>query len=398
MREPRPIIRAEVSDKNRTLRIIAAAVLLVIGLLALTSGFMSLLGKEAGWQEIQVSSGERDCSGDFTLQYYFSDANASAVNSLLQSTYEEACVKAYRLFTPYEEVTGVNNVWYINRHPNEEITVDPVLYAAFEKLTDSSYLYMGPVYAYYNNLILGAEDAYVQTLDPVTDPEARRYVSSLAGFATDGESIRLELLGENRIKLHVSPLYLEYAEVEEIENFIDFSYMTNAFIIDYLAQTLMDAGLTDGYLVSFDGYTRNLCAEGSFSFTVFDKEGERVYPAGELSYTGPISMVYLKSYPTEETAQLYRKNGDHFISLYADPAGGVYNATRSDLIGYSYDAGCADVLMKLLPSFVAQWFSEPWDVFSVWCEDERIYYNDGDLTVVSVLQNEEVSYRAEWIP
>ena len=46
MREPRPVIRAEVTEKNKTIRIIAAAVLLVVGIIALTSGFMKLLGKE----------------------------------------------------------------------------------------------------------------------------------------------------------------------------------------------------------------------------------------------------------------------------------------------------------------------------------------------------------------
>ena len=50
MREPRPVIRAEVTEKNKKLRIIAAAVFLLIGIVALTTGFMKLLGKEPGWQ------------------------------------------------------------------------------------------------------------------------------------------------------------------------------------------------------------------------------------------------------------------------------------------------------------------------------------------------------------
>ena len=399
MNEPKPVKRVEVTEKNRRLRIIAAIILAVIGAIGITTGIMTALNRETGWQTVQVASKERNCSESFTLRYNFegSGAQVASVNRQLEAAYEEACIKAYQLFTADEEIAGVHNVHYINRHPNEEITVDPVLYRALEKLADTPYLYLGPVYAYYYNLTMGVEDAMVEALDPLTDAESRRYVGSLAGFAGDGFSIRLELLGDNRVKLHVSQTYQQFAEVEEIENFIDFAYMANAFIIDYLADTLTEAGLTNGYLVSVDGYTRNLCSQGAFRFTVFDKVQERVYPAGEMEYTGPISMVYLKSYPTEETMHLYRKNGDHFISLYADPAGGVYNATKSDLIGYSYDASCADVLLRLLPDFVGQWFSKPMDVYSVWCDEDTIIYNDPALSVGNLLQNEEVSYQAELI-
>lgn len=396
MNEPRPITRIEVTEKNRTLRIIVAIVLAVIGAIGITSGIMTALNRETGWQTVVVAPKERNCSNSFAFRYNFkgSGAQVAAVNRQLEAAYEEACIKAYQLFTADEEVPGVNNVRYINHHPNQEISVDPVLYRAFEKLADTPYLYLGPVYDYYYNLTLGVEDTLVPTLDPVTDAEARAYVGQLADFAADGESIRLELLGNNRIKLHVNQSYMEFAQVEEIETFIDFAYMTNAFIIDYLADTLEGIGLTDGYLVSNDGYTRNLCREGVFSASVFDKTAKGVYPAGSIEYRGPISMVYLKSYPTESFMANYRWNADHFISLYADPTSGVYNTTTEDLIGYRYDTGCADVLLQLLPAFIGDNFSVPMDVFSVWCEEETIFYTDAGLSVGALLRNEEVSYQA----
>ena len=156
MREPKPVIRAEVTEKNRIVRIIAAIVLLVIGAVAITSGIMSLLNKDTGWQTVEISPQERSCSESFILQYNFagSGAEASAVNKKLEAAYAQAAVKAYQLFTPDEEVPGVNNVYYVNHYPNEEITVDPVLYDAFAKLEGTRYLYMGPIYAHYTGLIL----------------------------------------------------------------------------------------------------------------------------------------------------------------------------------------------------------------------------------------------------
>lgn len=136
MREPRPITRVELSEKNKTLRLVAAILLLVIGAIGITVGIMSLLNKETGWQRVQITSQERNCSENFILQYHFagSGADATAVNNQLQAAYGGACVKAYQLFTPDEEIEGVNNLYYVNRHPNEIVTVDPVLYDAFAKL------------------------------------------------------------------------------------------------------------------------------------------------------------------------------------------------------------------------------------------------------------------------
>ena len=267
MREPKPVIRAEVTEKNRTVRIIAAIVLLVIGAVAITSGIMSLLNKDTGWQTVEISPQERSCSESFILQYNFagSGAEASAVNKKLEAAYAQAAVKAYQLFTPDEEVPGVNNAYYVNHHPNEEITVDPVLYEAFAKLEGTRYLFMGPIYTHYTGLILNASQEYAAQLDPAQDTDSAALMQTLAEFANDPQTVNLELLGDNRIKLSVSDAYLAFLEEEEIEpTFLDFSYMTNAFIIDYLAEVLRSQDLTDGYLVSVDGYTRNLCQDGTF--------------------------------------------------------------------------------------------------------------------------------------
>ena len=54
MREPKPINRVELSEKNKHLRLIAAIALLVIGVVGITIGIMSALGQESGWQRVQI--------------------------------------------------------------------------------------------------------------------------------------------------------------------------------------------------------------------------------------------------------------------------------------------------------------------------------------------------------
>lgn len=396
MREPKPITRVELSEKNQTLRLVAAILLLLIGVIGITVGIMSLLNKETGWQRVQITSQERNCSENFILQYNFSGkgAEATAVNNQLQTAYGEACVKAYQLFTPDEAIDGINNVYYVNHNPNEIITVDPVLYEAFAKLQDAPWLYLGPVYAHYCNLILNTEESLVPDLDPLENAQAAAYVGKLAEFAADRNAVNLELLGNHQVKLSVSQAYLDFAADEEMENFLDFGYLTNAFIIDYLAQRLIDEGLTDGYLVSVDGFTRNLDSAHKFSFNIFNRVDDIIYPAGVMNYQGPISIVFLKDYATAPSDAFYRASGDHIVHLFADPEDGIYRTSRENLVSYSYELGCTDVLLQMLPSFVGSNDTIPDGVFSVWCEEDTIYYNDDAVTFGSLLNSEDIAYRA----
>ena len=68
MREPRPITRIELSEKNKGLRLIAAIALLVIGVIGITVGFMHALNRDDGWQRVQVVTQERSCTENFVLQ------------------------------------------------------------------------------------------------------------------------------------------------------------------------------------------------------------------------------------------------------------------------------------------------------------------------------------------
>lgn len=397
MREPKPVQRVELTEKNRKLRLIAAVALLIIGLIGIGVGITRALGREPGWQQVEITTQERNCSSQFMLQYNFSDSGsqATAVNQKLLAAYEEACVKAYQLFTPHEEIAGVHNIWYINRHPGEVIPVDPVLYDAFEKLEGTRYLYLGPIYGHYEQLIYNADEAYADQLDPLMDLDTAAQLQAVADFAKDPEMIRLELLGDNRVKLHVSGEYLAYIADQELSgHFIDFAYMTNAFVIDYLADTLIAQDLTDGYLVSADGYTRNLTAGVTLQTSIFDRVGERVYPAGAMEYQGPISMVFLKDFPTSESDRNYRARDGYYVHLLTDPADGICRTSTDSLVSYSYETGCAQVLLQMLPSFVGGEFTVPREVFSVWCEDGQILYNDPAMSFTGLLNTEEISYRA----
>ena len=129
----------ELSEANKKPRLILICVLVVIAAAAFAVGIVSLVKGEPGWRTIEVTTGEVNCSEEFVFQYYFPSTRgaASAANKQIVSLYTEATQKAYWLFNADDTHEEIKNIAYLNRHPNEAVTVDPVLYDALALLEDS---------------------------------------------------------------------------------------------------------------------------------------------------------------------------------------------------------------------------------------------------------------------
>lgn len=386
----KPVTRIELSEKNIRQRWILIVVLLSIAVVSIATGLFSLLNVQPGWNAVEVSSDQPNYGMEFTLMYDFSEAggNATAVNKNLIALYSDAAEDAYRLFSPDASEAGLYNINYLNSHVNETVTVEETLYNAFALLEEhgNRCLYLAPVYLEYDRIFRSESDVEAARFDPSKNPEVRACIQELAAFAADPEMIRLELLGDGRVKLLVSDAYLSYAEENGIEKFIDFGWMKNAFIADFIAERLTEQGYTQGYLASYDGFTRNLDVRGGeFTFNIFDMENNEIFMPARLCYSGPMSIVFLRSYPMDELDRwhyyLY-ENGEIATTLI-DPADGAGKAAISDLVSYSHDFGCAQLLMRMIPLFVTEYFSEEAvnamaeeHIYSVWSQNGGLRYND----------------------
>lgn len=135
-RQPKPVQKVQLSEKNVGRRIVLVVLFLAIGSGFLVYGFMNFLRGDSGWREISVKRGlELNCSEDFTLKYNVGAGGVSAGGEAkaLSLIYTDAAVKGYRLFNIDESFDDVTNLYDINQHPNEVMTVDPVLYDALKK-------------------------------------------------------------------------------------------------------------------------------------------------------------------------------------------------------------------------------------------------------------------------
>ena len=401
----KPVKRIEVSDKKRKPKLILIVLLLALGVTLIVTAVANFLVVPAGWETIQANAApEETCAGDFVFRYLLGDGNqaANVEQRAIAAIYTQAAQDAFRIFHEERLFDEVHNVAYLNQHPNEEVEIPKVLYDAFSMLDkyENRALYLAPIYQEYIAMFVSGQDWIAKDYDPDKDSEQADYFAEILAFTTDKNGVNLELLGNNRVKLVVSDAYLHYAQNKEITAFIDFYWMKNAFIVDYLAEQMTNAGYTKGTISSFDGYTRNMDNSArSYQLNIFDRVGTGIYPAGVLNYKGNLSIVSLRNYATSELAeQLYHQWEDGSItSCHIDPADGRSKSALNDLIGYGQGIGCGEMLMKLYPLYVTQTFDEEalqalTGVAAAYCKDRTVYTTDVSAVVTGLYKRDGVEY------
>lgn len=391
----KPVTHVELSDEHIKLRGILAIAFLLLGVGLLAYSLTSALSVEAGWQEVEVSSNQINCSGDFVLMYDFSGSSSSATEQYkrLTNLYTEATEDAFLIFTPNVLEDGVGNVAFLNAHVNETVEVEEALYQALELVNAYSdrHVFQAPATGMYNLVFFSESDEEAACFDPARNEDNAAWLRELAQYVSDPEAIWLELLGDNRVRLNVSDDYLRFAEENEIEAFLDFGWMTNAFLADYLANVLIENGFCSGYLVSYDGFTRNLDQRGtSYTFRIFDRQGSQIGVPAQMYYTAPASIVYLRSYPMSEEDRwhYYTYSSGEIVTIFLDTADCMSKSATNNLVCYSANQSCAEILLQTADVFIAEQLQTEklnaltaGGVFSIWCEGQVIRYNDADLTL-----------------
>ena len=403
------IEKIELSDKNIGWRIGFFILFVVIAGSAFASCVNSFFSKNPGWYQIETnSSDEAHCGNEFVFMYNLGmSEDATKENRALTILYTEACEMAHKLFHNKETFEGVNNVRYINEHPNEVIEVDTGLYKAFSVIDayDNRNIYMGPVYNQYDEIFYCEDDSQLVHYDPRMSEEVAAEYAKIAAFANNPEMVDIKLLGDNNIQLYVSEEYLAYAKENYITDFIDFFWMKNAFVTDYLAETMIARGYTHGTLTSYDGFSRTMdTSDNSYSFNIYDRVDMTLYPAGVIQYQGANSLVYFRDHMLSDMdwQHYYALSNGEVRNSYIDVADGVSKAATDSYYVYSKDLSCAEVLFQAIPVYVAEELSveavaklAEAGVYSVLPEDGVIKYNEADLVVTELLDEETMKYTAE---
>lgn len=399
----KPVEHIELNNKFTIVKIILAVVFFLLGIGLLVYSLNSCMAVETGWITIEADSAEASCSSEFVFQYYSNGDTAE--HKQIYRLYSEAARTAYQLFSADEAFEGVNNIYFLNRHPNEKVTVDPVLYQAFSTLKahGNRNIYLASVYRQYDSMFYSQSDLEAVEFDPYQSAEQKAYLQQLTAMSNDPAMAELELLDDNQVMLRVSETYLQFAKENEISDFINFHWMKNAFIVDYLAQTMIDHHFTAGNISSYDGFIRNLdsTSDTAYSFNLFDRVGQETIPAATMEYHGAISIVFLRNYMinSPDIQHYYALENGEIRTSYIDAADGLCKESLDNLVCYSKDVGCAQMLMEMIPVYINDVFDAerirqlPENrIEYIYFDNGVILHSDPELVINNLYQANSLSY------
>lgn len=400
---PKPVQKIQLSEDAPTYRLIAAGLLLLLGAGALAYALLRLLAPEAGWKAIQASAaGGPTCAEEFVFLYELGadGRSAGAEDRALSAKYTEVCRKAFQLFHTNESFEGMVNLREISRRPNEILEVDRVLWQAFAAVQEHGdrTVYLGPVYARYGDLFYCTDDAQLTDFDPYLSEEVRQEYAEAAAYAMDPRHVEVEVLEDSRICLRVSEEYLAYAQREGIDRFLDFGWMKNAFIVDYLAQTMMEEGFTHGCITSYDGFSRCLDDRTlGYSLNLYDYERSAGQPVqvGTVEYQGPMSLISFRAFPVDvsDGQRSYQLRDGEVRTSYLDPRDGLCKNAVASMVCCSDSLSCAEMAMAAAPVFIAEAIDEgslagleDKDVQYLYCQDKMLHASEGMPAVTGIRQ------------
>ena len=381
--------------------------MVVIAAVAFTYGIVKLLSNEKGWTRIESGS-VKGISYDDELYFSYclgeGDSSATAEYKLLTQVYNQTLCEICPLLDAYNEYDGVNNLYYINRHPNEEIEVDGLLYDVLAQINEYGVrnIYLAPVYEAYCGTFTSTYDAQAELYDPYKNTDLREYFGRIAAYAADESAVGIRLLGDNRIMLFVSGEYLKFAQDNGVTSFADMWLYKSAFIIDHCAKRLIDAGFTYGNITSYDGYMRNLDAVNTYAYELHTKKNGAADTAAVMTYDKPVSVVNFRTYAKstyEANLRVYNYSNGDVRHDYIDISDGLCRAAKSEFYCYSYEKGCAQMALMTTPAFIAEELDTDAllrlgtnSVNYVYFDGGSIVTNDKALTLSEVVGNYEVVY------
>ena len=345
--------RLDLKEGNYVKRIILFACALAVGAAAFAYALNTMLTPKKGWQMIEVTT-KTSAAQEVILEYNFDQAeDVAQEKKRVTAIYSEALQSAAAQLD-WVETEGTVNLHTISSQPNTPVTVGKELYEALEswEKTGSRSLYFAPLYSRYNALFACENDQDAALYDPDRNPEAGAFVEALMTYLSSDSHSRLELLGDNRVELYVSEEYLDFARENEIPELLDFGWAKNAFVVDAVAQTLLDQGADHGVFFTIEGFSRCLYEVPVAVHLMVPAVtgGEKI---ANGIYTGPKSLAILCGFPVSEgETRFYTYEDGTVLGPYIDEATGHLKTGSDNLVVFD-DGPAGPTAVKALNAMAA---------------------------------------------
>lgn len=381
----KPVEKIELNEKNVKLRIVLLILSFCVIIASIIGIIVGLNKHDSGWSIIEAQPvSEYSCADDFVLYYNLgvTDLSSKEEEGLISAEYTKAIEYSYKLLNKYKEYDGINNLYYINNHPNEEIEIDGFLYSSLQNIcTNSNILYTSPIVDMYEALFSANSDVEAIKYCPETNDNLKQIYQKMNLFINNKNKIELRFLDNNKVFLFVSSDYDEFLKENEFSSYIDTSFLKNAIIIDYVAQELKNNNYTYGNIRTYDGYYINLNNEGNypFEYSLLDKSFTSYTDIASIDFVGSISIVEFRSFMLyENDTNRMRKIGDKVYSLYFDESDGINKYSKDMITFYSKNLSCLDVALKTYKQFINDEYQNLKydDINYIYVDDKIINYTD----------------------
>ncbi len=388
------IKRIELNDNHVKLRIIILIALIPIAIAGFSIFFINLFSKKSGFEEINVSSSTADPVSDDELTFYYNlgKSGNSPTDDFKKVTesYSRHLDYAYKSLNKYKEVDEYKNLYYLNRHPNETMKVSTLLYDSLKKVydTDPKILYLGPITTLYENYIKNGNDG-----SNPTNPSVKQYIDSIVNYIKS--DISIDFLNDYNIKLNVSDNYLNILDELSVNDILDFSYLRNAFILDYVSTQLISDGFKYGNIQSYDGYYINLDDTYNYKYDVYDIIDRKLISTCYVDFMGKYNIVNYRNFAINNMDySRFRIVDDKLTSLYINPNDGKNYESIKNLTSYSKTKSLVDIVLETKDIYINNNFNENnISIESIWLKDRSINYNDKNLTLNNIYSKNDVSYK-----
>jgi len=354
---PRPVQRIPLEENASRSRLIWTLIALTVAAGAFFFGFRGILNGEAGWTVIES---EGIYGASMTLRYRLGETkdSPSAEQKKVRQIYALALEENGKAFDIRNASEEPRNLAWLNRHPNTETEIAPILFQALQaSLASGRWVYLGPLYEMNESLLASRTDAEAEQSDPRRNPEMAKFLEEILPMLQTDEHIRIAFSDGNRVCLHISEALRTMGESYGVERWIDFGWQRGAYLTDAVAAALSAAGAEHGVLTYQHGFVRCLEKGASFRMDIHGAEGSGQVRTESLTYTGPISILSLSAFPSPDLPAGYRYGDGTLRTPWISAADGLDHAPVDTMVAAARESGCAELLTQVLPVLTR----EPWE-------------------------------------
>lgn len=394
---PKPVKKIELNEKNVKLRFILFILSFLVVVACAILIFVNLFKKESGFTTIEAYP-TINMQNDFVFSYDVGNTDLSITEEInnLSNKYTSLLEFSYIQFDIYAD-HDQKNINYINNHINQDIQISELLYDSIEDVVNENekLLYLAPIYAYYNDMFSTELD--LNMLDPYQNINVQNYFKDILDYI-NSNSIKINLLSNNTINLYVSEDYINYLNENDVFYYIDFGFLKNSFIIDYIAENLLLAGYNKGNIKSYDGYFINLDSSLDYNFVIDVLDNVNNFGSRVCNFTvkGKTSVVQFRNfmYYQNDIYRYVKMPDNSYRHIYIDYNDGLSKSSTNSLTSYSTELSCSEIALKTYRGFISDNFSLPTtdQIKQVWIVNTSIYYNDQSISLQNLYDINNVKY------